>query len=321
MEVHTLEIDSSERDYSKYPDPHDYIIDLKNEIYDVKKITLLSARIPNSQTLIHARNNTFSIDTSTTISLPNRSFNDGFDLATFIGGELQAINIDAAYNSNTNSITYTNNTGIPKVIDFGDGTNARYMSGTDDTVSNLVSSSNTTPHQLFGMPPQNITIPLNGTYTSGSINLEGPNAFLLRIGTGSETFNKDVYLREPFYTGQILINGPYVNYISDDPVEHTFFSGSQKGLKSLHIQFYYMSQGRMIPYDFRHQEHVLKFQIECNTGKFKAISKHTAPDVGVLPPPISIPDFEDPYRWRQYVLISIILFFGMLTLVITRKKT
>ena len=320
MEVHTLEIDSSERDYSKYPDPHDYIIDLKNEIYDVKKITLLSARIPNSQTLIHARNNTFSIDTST-ISLPNRSFNNGFDLATVIDGELQTINIDAAYNSDTNSITYTNNTGIPKVIKFGDGTNARYMSGTDDTVSNLVSSSNTTPHQLFGLPPQNITIPRNGTYTSGSINLEGPNAFLLRIGTGSETFNKDIYLREPFYTGQILINGPYVNYISDDPVEHTFFSGSQKGLKSLHIQFYYMSQGRMIPYDFRHQEHVLKFQIECNTGKFKAISKHTAPDVGVLPPPISIPDFEDPYRWRQYVLISIILFVGMLTLIITRKKT
>lgn len=320
MEVHTLEIDSSERDYSKYPDPHDYIIDLKNEIYDVKKITLLSARIPNSQTLIHARNNTFSIDTST-ISLPNRSFNNGFDLATVIDGELQTINIDAAYNSDTNSITYTNNTGIPKVIKFGDGTNARYMSGTDDTVSNLVSSSYTTPHQLFGLPPQNITIPLNGTYTSGSINLEGPNAFLLRIGTGSETFNKDIYLREPFYTGQILINGPYVNYISDDPVEHTFFSGSQKGLKSLHIQFYYMSQGRMIPYDFRHQEHVLKFQIECNTGKFKAISKHTAPDVGVLPPPISIPDFEDPYRWRQYVLISIILFVGMLTLIITRKKT
>jgi len=249
MEVHTLEIDSSERDYSKYPDPHDYIIDLKNEIYDVKKITLLSARIPNSQTLIHARNNTFSIDNST-ISLPNRSFNDGFDLATFIDGELQDINIDAAYNSNTNSITYTNNTNDAKVIEFGDGTNARYMSGTDDTVSNLLSSSNTTPHQLFGLPPQNITIPLNGTYTSGSINLEGPNAFLLRIGTGSETFNKDVYLREPFYTGQILINGSYVNYISDDPVEHTFFSGSQKGLKSLHIQFYYMSQGRMIPYDF-----------------------------------------------------------------------
>lgn len=63
MEVHTLEIDSSERDYSKYPDPHDYVIDLKNEIYDIQKITLLSARIPNSQTLIHAHNNTFSVNT------------------------------------------------------------------------------------------------------------------------------------------------------------------------------------------------------------------------------------------------------------------
>jgi len=105
MEVHTLEIDSSERDYSKYPDPHDYIIDLKNEIYDVKKITLLSARIPNSQTLIHARNNTFSINNSI-ISLPNRSFNDGFDLAHIITTRIT--NIDAAYNSNTNTITYTN---------------------------------------------------------------------------------------------------------------------------------------------------------------------------------------------------------------------
>jgi len=62
MEVHTLEIDSSERDYSKYPDPHDYVIDLKNEIYDIQKITLLSARIPNSQTLINAHNNTFSVN-------------------------------------------------------------------------------------------------------------------------------------------------------------------------------------------------------------------------------------------------------------------
>src|SRR6056300_1931509 len=63
MEVHTLEIDSSERDYSKYPDPRDYVIDLKNEIYDIQKITLLSARIPNSQTLIHGHNNTFSVNT------------------------------------------------------------------------------------------------------------------------------------------------------------------------------------------------------------------------------------------------------------------
>ena len=102
MEVHTLEIDSSERDYSKYPDPHDYVIDLKNEIYDIQKITLLSARIPNSQTLIHAHNNTFSID-STTISLPNRSFTNGDDLASNIADHIT--NIDVTYDSNTNALT------------------------------------------------------------------------------------------------------------------------------------------------------------------------------------------------------------------------
>jgi hypothetical protein len=175
---------------------------------------------------------------------------------------------------------------------------------------------------VFGVPPQNITIEQNTSYTGGSINIEGPNAMLLRLGTGSETFNKDVYIREPFFTGQILLNGDYVNYTSsEDPVEHTFFSGPQKSLKHLHVSFFTMSQGRLIPYDFRHQEHVLKFKIECNTGKFKAISKHTAPDIGVLPPPISIPELEDPYRWnQQYILIAVIAFLGIFTLIITRKR-
>lgn len=320
MEVHTLEIDSSERDYSKYPDPHDYVIDLKNEIYDIQKITLLSARIPNSQTLIHTHNNTFSIDSST-ISLPNRSFTNGDDLASNIADHIT--NIDVTYDSNTNALTWLNNGGTDQILKFGDGVNARYASGTDDTLSNLITSYDTTPHQIFGLPPQNITIPANGTYTDGSINLRGPNALLLRLGVGSETFNKDVYVREPFYTGQLLLNGDFVNYTSsDDPVEHTFFSGSHKILKQLHVNFFTMSQGRLIPYDFRNQEHVLKFKIECNTGKFKAIAKHTAPEVGVLPPPISIPEFEDPYRWnQQYVLISVILFFGIFILFITRKRT
>ena len=324
MEVHTFEIDSSERDYSKYPDPHDYVIDLKNEIYDVQNITLLSARIPNSQTLINDRNNTFSIDNAT-ITLPNRSFANGDDLASNISDHVSdhVSDVTVSYDSNTNALTWLNQSISPKVLEFGDGINARYASGTVDTLSNLITSQNTTPYQVFGLSPQNITIPANGTYTGGSINLEGPNALVLQLGTGSETFNKDVYVREPFYTGQILLNGKYVNYTSsEDPVEHGFFSGPQKSLRSLHVRFFTMSQGRLIPYDFRNQEHVLKCKIVCNTGKFKAISKHTASNVGVLPPPISIPDLEDPYRWnQQYILIAVIAFLGILTLIVTRKRT
>ena len=324
MEVHTLEIDSSERDYSKYPDPHDYVIDLKNEIYDIQKITLLSARIPNSQTLIHGHNNTFSIDDAT-ISLSNRSFANGDDLASNITDHVSdhVSDLTVTYDSNTNALSWLNGGNDPVVLKFGDGTNARYGLGTLDDVSNLITSNFTTPHQVFGLPPQNITIAQNESFTGGSINLEGPNAMMLRLGTGSETFNKDVYIREPFFTGQILLNGDYVNYTSsEDPIEHTFFSGPQKNLKQLHITFFTMSQGRLIPYDFRNQEHVLKFKIECSTGKFKAISKHTASDVGVLPPPISIPEIEDPYRWnQQYILISIIAFLGIFILFITRKRT
>jgi len=319
MEVHTLEIDSSERDYSKYPDPHNYVIDLKNEIYDIQKITLLSARIPNSQTLIHTHNNTFSID-STTVSLPNRSFANGDDLASNITDHVTDLTV--TYDSNTNALSWLNGSNSPIVLEFGDGTNARYGLGTLDDVSNLITSEFTTPHQVFGLPPQNITIAQDTSYTGGSINLEGPNAMVLRLGTGSETFNKDVYVREPFYTGQLLLGGSFINHSIDDPIEHTFFSGPQKSLKQLRVTFFTMSQGRLIPYDFRNQEHVLKFKIECNTGKFKAISKHTASDVGVLPPPISIPELEDPYRWnQQYVLIAIIAFLGIFVLIITRKRT
>ena len=140
---------------------------------------------------------------------------------------------------------------------------------------------------------------------------------------GFDTFNKDVYVREPFYTSHILTSGnSFINYSgADDSVKHDFFSGPQKFIESLRVQFLYMSNGRLIPYDFRNQYHILKFEIECNTGKFKSIADQTAPDLGVLPPPISIPDFEDPYRWKQYVLISVIVFIGVFTLIVTRKRT
>ena len=327
MEVHTLEIDSSERDYAQYPDPSDYVIDLKNRIYDIRKISLLSARIPLSQTLIHARNNTFSID-NIDIILPNKSYTDGnslaYDVRTAINTSDGDFSFVVNYDSNLHALTFENEATAleSNIFQFGDGTNARLKSGVLDTLSNATTYEYTTPHQVLGFPPHNIEIDPGETYTTGSINLQGPNSLVLRLSAGSDTFNKDVYIREPFYTSHILTtDGPFLNYNSaDDPVKHDFFSGPQKFIESLRVQFFYMSNGRLIPYDFRNQDHILKFEIECNTGKFKSIAKQTASDVGVLPPPISIPELEDPYRWKQYVLISIIIFVGIFTLFITRKR-
>lgn len=50
MKVHTLNIDSSQRDTSIYPYPNSYVITLENPIYDVEEIRLISGRIPTPQT-------------------------------------------------------------------------------------------------------------------------------------------------------------------------------------------------------------------------------------------------------------------------------
>ena len=44
MKVHTLDIDSSERDPVLYPNPADYVVSLKSPIYDVTKISMISAQ-------------------------------------------------------------------------------------------------------------------------------------------------------------------------------------------------------------------------------------------------------------------------------------
>ena len=123
-------------------------------------------------------------------------------------------NISASYNSNTNSITYTNIGSNEKVIKFGDGVNARYISGTDDTVSNLVSSNYTTPHQLFGLPPQNITIAANGGTYPPDLSLiikARPNGanYLHALLSGYEEAPKNIKVPEgmyynKFYSGNLI---------------------------------------------------------------------------------------------------------------------
>ena len=53
MRVYTLDIDSSERDPTSYPNPGDYVVELRHPIYDVKKLSIVSARIHASQFLIN----------------------------------------------------------------------------------------------------------------------------------------------------------------------------------------------------------------------------------------------------------------------------
>jgi hypothetical protein len=65
---------------------------------------------------------------------------------------------------------------------------------------------------------------------------------------------------------------------------------------------------------------VLKFEITCSTDKLENLSKQKTPLSRFdLPPPISIPEMENPYRWKEYLSIVGIVLLGLIVILITSK--
>ena len=305
MSVYTLDIDSGERDPVSYPNPGDYVVELRHPIYDVKKLSIVSARIHASQLLVNDNNNTFSINnTNTIITLDNGNYS-GRTLATELDTKLTGITV--AYDKDKNDITFTGSSEF--TFNFYGGTNGYH--------SSVAVDGKTTPHDILGLPASNVTS-TNNTLTTGSVNLQGPDALIIKISNGADELNKTVYSDTPFYTGRILMCGDVINYSgSDDAVEHNFDTGTQN-ISKLRIQFFYSSNNRLIPYNFRNANHILKLNIECSTDKL-----YTTPKVVKdfsLPPPVRIPEMEDPDRWKGYVYIFLIVFVGLAFILLTRPK-
>ena len=303
---YTFDIDSGERDPAVYPNPNDYVIDLKNPIYNVTKISLISARIHASQLLVNERNNTFSLS-GTSVSLANNNYN-GESLAEEIKNKSNGVITTAEYDSDINSITFTG--AAPFTFDFYTGENG----------FNTNRTAYSTPHDIFGLPPLDISSDANHQIITGSINLQGPDALILKLSSGSDEFNKTVFSETPYYTGRILMCGDALNYSgAEDAIVHNFDTGSQKSISSLRVQFFYSSNNRLIPYDFRNANHVLKLAIECSTGKTQSLADHEAKDFS-LPPPLRIPELENPNRWNGFVYIFIVIFTGILFMMFTKPR-
>ena len=308
MSVYTLDIDSGERDPVSYPNPGDYVVELRHPIYDVKKLSIVSARIHASQLLVNDNNNTFSINNTTPatiVTLDNGNYS-GRTLATELDSKLSGITV--AYDKDKNDITFTGSSQF--TFNFYGGTNGYH--------SSVAVDGKTTPHDILGFPASNVVSDSNHTLTTGSLNLQGPDALVIKISSGADELNKTVYSDTPFYTGRILMCGDVVNYSgSDDAVEHNFDTGTQN-ISKLRIQFFYSSNNRLIPYNFRNANHILKLNIECSTDKL-----YTTPKVVKdfsLPPPVRSPEMEDPDRWKGYVYIFLIVFVGLAFILLTRPK-
>jgi hypothetical protein len=194
--------------------------------------------------------------------------------------------------------------------------------GFDDT-----SATQTTMHQILGLPALDVAMPGSDF---GAANFDGPNALVLRLSSGSEQLNQTLPSsgQTPYYTGHILLDGTdFVNVSgTDDKVTHEFHSGSLKSVKDLRIEFFYMSHGRLIPYDFRNQEHVLKFEITCSTDKLENLTpmkEEPLEEEGEKEkvPSISIPDKKNLYEWKiEYIYITLIIFTGILLILSMGKR-
>jgi hypothetical protein len=319
MKVHTLNIDSSERDTSIYTYANNYVVNLDNPIYDISNIKLVSARIPTPQLMTSATNKTFSVD-GVNITLNETNYSNGYVLAEDLDIELAPSNshIDSViFDEETDSLVFSNTQATDDfTIEFYDGTNG-YLSNT---------SPLTTPHQIMGFSSKNFTS-TNNTLRSGAINLNGPNSLVLKLTTGSDEFTQTVYTSTPFYTGHILLDGSdFINFNgADDVLVHHFHSGSQKMIKDVKVEFFYMSHGRLIPYDFRNQDHILKFEITGSTDKLENLPKVPIEEpkkVEKEEPIISIPEVvKNSYIWRkEYLYIALIVIVGLLLIFFMKGK-
>ena len=312
MKVHTLDIDSSERDPVFYPNPADYVVSLKSPIYDVTKISMISARIHNSQYLINERNNTFTLNSGGSdyeITIPNGNYN-GVDLASNVVANSSSKIQSSVFDKDTNAITFTANN--PFTLKFYTGTNG---------YSNTLVTGKTTPHDILGLTASDVDSTQTSPYTleTGSVNLQGADGIIVKLSSGSDEFNKTIFSDIPFYTGRILMCGDVINYSGvDDAVEHNFDSGAQKTISSLRVQFYYSSNNRLIPYNFRNANHILKLAVTCTTDKFVNIPKYRRDET--LPTPMEIPkEFEDVHSWDSFIPIMMVIATGLFLLMIIKK--
>lgn len=326
---HILEVDSSERDCVEFPNPNDYTVALNTPVYNITNLKLISARIPTFQYMINVGNKQFDVD-NRTIVLTEGNYT-GTTLASMLQTSLAPpkSNIDSVtFTSATNALTFSNTNS--------DNFSMQFYSGSNGYTSKSVYG---TPATVMGF--QTVNTPFVSSITSGAIDLTGPSNLILRVACNDDDLEKTLYVDgatfsfgsntynvdyppvlEPFYMGRIIAFSDTASFIelkgANDAVEFYFHRGPVKVATKLRFRWYYNNCNKLVPYDFRGQNHFMKFKLTCVTDKFKIRDKEDLyPE---LPPPIDLPFLDPPKRtFFQtklfiYVVIAIISLIGIFLL-------
>ena len=360
MKVHQLTIDSGQRDASLHPNPNDYTVELEKPIYNVSNIKLVGARIPTPQLLINDTNGQLAyrvqikrtwdvngVQQEEVLQMGNlvtRTVPQGNHTGTSLAAALNTltyggndINLNLTYDAATNMFTvgpaaYVN----PVTVTIGGVTYAHvvhqvllHFTGQEQLPDTL--------HRILGVPSTDYTIYGQGVSRDmGAGNFSGPNALAVRLSSGAEQLVQPISLssQNSSYTGTILLPGStltsppgtdFVNVVgADDKVSHEFHSGPMKSMRDLRVEFFYMNRGELLPYDFRFQDHVLKFEITCSTDKLENLTpmkEEPVEEEEEKVPSISIPDKKNLYEWKiEYIYITLIIFTGILLILSMGKR-
>jgi hypothetical protein len=337
MKVHTLDIDSGERDPTIYEYSNNYSVTLKTPLYNVTKLEVVSIRLPRPRVFNHF-NNKFTIhdDFGTydvAIDPLDTNFSSDSISETGLATYLQNTAIPASGCDTVDKVVYTYNhyefSNLAATNEF----HIDFYNGVDGFTSNVM--NRTTPNQFFGLNTSNVAS--SSSVVSGGRAGVGvaPKSFVLKISTGSDDFNQDSYTATPFYTG-IFLNTEtdvtystfqeyYTFYGNDDSFVHEFNNGPQREISNLKFEWYYKENNKLIPLDFMNRDHAIKLRIHGSTDKLVSLPQNH-PDVIHEEPnkndtPINVPDIMDNvYNWKEYIYIGLILVIGLAIMSFMKKK-
>jgi hypothetical protein len=279
-----LEINSLDRNISKYPNPANYRVNLEEQLRNVTKITLVGGTIPVNNYTIHEFNSSFDVSyggTQTAVTLTQGNYSLS-ELATELESVLQT-DVDAGFSVSSNSITekltishssatfqlifttYPRNT----VIDVNTGAytnirNAAIVLGFDPNTDYTAVSDGgggfelVAPYPVHLMPVKRIYMYLNADHTNSYSNV------------------RQVRRRKQLF-GVIYVNTEDIVILNEDMTR--FFSQTYGGQDILYMDLEFRDEFGNL-YNFQNKNHTLLLRIDVNTPTI-------TPNI---PPPMILPE-------------------------------
>jgi hypothetical protein len=258
MSIYEVIVDSKDRNYTNYPNPNYYIVDLDQTYKDVVSIELISSIVPKSQYIINSNNNTIY-------------FNEGgSDLtATITEGNYTISTLLAALKSSMDTVggltyTLTNDTLTNKITISATGTFSLLFDGGEE---NYLDGTRTVYKEnsigpIIGFPRSDLSGA--STYTApNQYNLNGENYVLLEI-KDLENLNSSIAkntINKNFCKINLDVDNNSNKFFTNkvDYICKKYFKEVLPKLSQFNIKFYNYN-GSL--YDFNGLEHSLHFRIK-----------------------------------------------------------